>query len=184
MKYIIGIDPGNSATAIAVLKPVNMLFEPVGTYKIEGCSFIDHPFNRTIMADTLRIIVDRFPDNVVYIENPILKGAANNYMMKLIGVIETRVNIHKRISPSTVKRVIGGHGASEKDVVAAGVMTKIVGPSKVTIKKLIENQRFDETDAIAIAMCGHLNSTELTNMDHKDDDSEQNPGMHGSNTQQ
>ena len=167
MKYVIGIDPGNSVTAIAILKLVDTLFEPIGTHRIEKCDFIDHPFNRVIMADTLRIIVNRFPDSVIYIENPILKGAANNYMMKLIGVIETRVQIDKRISPSTVKRIIGNHGAAEKDIVAAGVLSRTVGTSKVTVKKLIEAGRFDETDAMAIAMCGvELTNEEETNETH------------------
>lgn len=147
----LGIDPG-SYTAIATLedsKVVSMDVINLGKYKVNKVN---------VYYDWLKVVVDKYAPSVVYCEEPFIKFlSAAKSMNKQLAIIELvcqQAKIpYKFINPSVVKKTLTGSGKAEKDVLAGVVSTLVDNPEVVA--KLIEDEKFDETDAIAISLAGY-----------------------------
>lgn len=150
-----GIDPGSSSspTALALLSEAeDKTISIIGTRAIYSCGFISRPANRRIMARTLFEILKEYPTAKITIENPMLQGHARELLYALMAIIENYIKIDKKVAPCSVKKFMG-HGTLEKEQMAQNLLNlSFDRKGKNYIKTLIEQKRFDETDAICIAL--------------------------------
>ena len=151
----VGIDHGSSTspTALAIINESDdKILTIVGTYCIQPCHFVSKYVNRRVIATTLAEILKEYQGAKINIENPMMQGLARELLYALMAVIENYIKVDRKIAPSSVKKFMG-HGALEKDQMAQNLLNfKFDRKGKNYIKNLIEQKRFDETDAICIAL--------------------------------
>ena len=150
-----GIDPGSSSspTALALLSEAeDKTISIIGTHAVHSCGFASRPTNRRIMANTLFEILKEYPAAKITIENPMLQGSARELLYALMAIIENYIKVDKKVAPCSVKKFMG-HGTLEKEQMAQNLLNlSFDRKGKNYIKWLIEQKRFDETDAICIAL--------------------------------
>jgi hypothetical protein len=89
-------------------------------------------------------------------EEPFLRGTANINMQRMLGVFEWLTGGRARfINPSAVKRWMGG-GKLEKQEVAKATLAHLSEPEKKIVEELILESRWNETDAVAVALAWFL----------------------------
>jgi len=165
MTKILGIDPGNT-TAYALLEGDKVT--AIGTVSMlpatgkKGKKTSPALRLHTYMNQIMRIFAAYRPDKIS-IEEPYIKHreSAKSMDMKLaiLLVVAEAVGI-KEVSlfnPNAVKITMGGHGNAEKEHLARACKTRISNPE--LLDNLIQDKRFDETDAVAIAILGALEHT-------------------------
>jgi Holliday junction resolvasome RuvABC endonuclease subunit len=161
---VIGIDPATSTsnTSVAVIeKNEKDQITIKGIYSIAPCNFIEKSNNLKILTNAIYIIVKNFSGAKIICEEPYLQGSANKLLLRFFGVLEDKITIDEYVAPLSVKKSISGNGKSEKDELAKSLLQyDFDRKSKNLINKLIKNQSFDETDAVAIALFG-LNFTTI-----------------------
>lgn len=151
---VIGIDPGTktSPTAFAVLNEKTVLASVQVAYtKGAKSGKLLHDVEQQLI-----LLLETYPVDLVTSEEPFLQGLANKSMNRLLGVIEKccwEQNVELRyISPMSVKKEIGGTGKADKLDLAKAVKRMVSDPDK--IDKMIEDEDWDKTDSIAIALTG------------------------------
>jgi len=155
-KCYAGIDPGGvtSSTAIVIIEDGEK-YKIKSVYAIQPINFYGKKVMRKFVSFIIKTICNQHDNLFITIEEAFLKGAANKGFLKLIGSVEDKVDVDLFIAPTSVKKMVTGSGKAEKDEMAE----KLLGypfdqKSKNIIKKLIKEEKWDETDAIAIALCG------------------------------
>jgi Holliday junction resolvasome RuvABC endonuclease subunit len=91
------------------------------------------------------------------IESFVMRGKAGETLQRLIGAFLSRVPFEWGVVevPNTrLKKIIGGHGSADKREVAHGVYVWFSGnsQSQATVERLIRDQEWDQTDALALAI--------------------------------
>ena len=164
----VGIDPGSSSspTGLAIIRmdTGRLIHATAITGPKKGTwwnkmSEIEHLMRTDINTHT------SFTDMVVekvFIEETQFRFRLANLtfqrMVGMYGLMATRILRDPEglvlISPTTVKKWIGGHGACEKPALARKAKEMFSdAESCVTMLNLIEEGEFDCTDAVAIALC-------------------------------
>jgi Holliday junction resolvasome RuvABC endonuclease subunit len=93
-----------------------------------------------------------------FIESFVMRGKGGETLQRMIGSLMGRVPYEVEIghvSNTAMKLIVGGHGASDKRQVAEGVI-KYFGPTKAIPKQLLQDERWDVTDALGIGIAGYL----------------------------
>lgn len=150
---IMGIDPG-AYTGIAVLNNNVILHTTaINMTKIKGTGARLRHASYTLV-DILRL----WSPDIVYCEEPFIKFRnASKAMNKLLGIFECACEEYGCkiifINPSVVKKIITGDGKADKLCLANALIERV--KPKETILELIGQSKFDETDAIAIAISGY-----------------------------
>jgi crossover junction endodeoxyribonuclease RuvC len=154
MKIILGIDPGTTVLGFAILDATTsqcMLLD-IGTIRLNKLN--DHADKlKAIFEKTLQLI-ELYQPQILAIEAPFY-GKNPQSMLKLgraQGVV-IAATMYKGLevfeySPRKIKQSITGNGNASKEQVAAMLQNM----------NLIEenNHSFDATDALAVAVCHHL----------------------------
>ena len=160
---VIGIDPGtgrSSPTGIAVYHSE--------TRKIVYTARITTEF--TLEHHVIKDLADKLGKHLKYAtklrevqflvgcETFVIKGKAGQILQRLIGAFLTRIPFNWTfisVFNTTMKRIVGGHGKAEKIQVAEELLKQFAKcPYSVNyIKDLIDMKRWDETDALGIALC-------------------------------
>lgn len=166
-KIYAGIDPGSSSspTALAIIEEDEPALDGtkslkiIGTYAIYPCHFVSKYVNRRIIATTLAEVLKEYQGARINIENPMLQGMARELLYALMALIENFIKVDKKIAPCSVKKFMGS-GKLEKDQMAQNLLAlPFDKKSKNHIKNLLDQKRFDETDALCIALF-HSNEPE------------------------
>lgn len=174
-EYRIGIDPGTSSspTSIAVVYfdvPTNTktnekdevfaTYTILGTYSIQPVLFIDRMVSNVLIAESIGRIIEYFTQIAskeramirVALECPFLKGAAHDYMNQLLTFIKYFGTIDVMVNPKTVKKFMGS-GSMEKEDMAKALLEKPFDRKSINlINRLIVESKYDETDAICVAL--------------------------------
>lgn len=159
---IIGIDPGtgvSSPTGLAVINPRTrqlVHFETLTSQQRDSARKIKDISEQ--LADVL-LSYDSQTRIQIYIESFVMQGRSGEVLARLTGALMAAVPYWQQlnfISNMTVKKLVGGHGHADKVVVADGVAKWLEPDSALTIKRLVDVNEFDITDAAAIAIAGHI----------------------------
>ena len=155
MKTYIGIDPGINKCGIAFITKTHIATETIENPK---------DINFVCKVNTiLRHMEEQlqnwfFADFEIYCEDPYLPGKAHDNMKKLIGIIEfyfqkprSQVQL---IHPMSLKKYFGSGKLDKKELAQKLVDRKGIKGYAKYIKKLIEQEKWDETDALALAVYG------------------------------
>lgn len=164
MRYL-GVDPGNT-TAIACLEGYTLLSTTV--VKMGPASItrkkekIKVPMFRRLRDyyDTIEALIFKLSPEIVVLEEPFMSpkfpqaGKSMNMKLALIQLAcsNTGVKEVRMMNPSVVKKVLSGDGKMDKAILANLVQGMIDNPEAMDI--LIKEQRYDETDAVAICLAG------------------------------
>lgn len=150
---IMGIDPG-AYTGIAVLEDKKIIqIDSINMTKIKNTGF-----KLQVAKDLLQGLLLTHKPNIVYCEEPYIKfRTASKVMNKLLGIFEYTCFYTNTpivfINPSVVKKTITGNGKAEKLCLANALIGKVEPKEKIL--ELIGQSKFDETDAIAVALAGY-----------------------------
>ena len=155
MKYI-GIDPGNKS-AVALMEDNHI----VGVHSINVSPAKHKAHKLRSYFNFIFTLFCTFRPEIIYYEEPYIpRVQAAKSINKKLGIIELAGEIVKiathPLNPSTVKKVVTGNGRAEKDELADKLLTIVDNPD--VIQDLIDNNKWDETDAVAIAICGYRSS--------------------------
>lgn len=162
---ILGVDAGSgskSATGLALLD--------INDYSVSTVAL--WPEKRSAKAnERLRSLAPLFteaieeatalPDLVVF-ESFAMRAKSGETLQRLIGAYISRVPDEAEvieIANTKIKQFIGGTGKAEKEDVAEGVINWFANKNKYSVayvERLLEQKRWDEVDAIAIAISGVL----------------------------
>lgn len=144
---ILGIDPGTGKSS------------PTGIAVVEVFKDKLHLIHTGSVAGTLHEIVDHvatFPHEQLRLETFVMQGKAGQLLNRLNGAIlyALRRDESSLIHTMTVKKRIGGTGKADKKQVAKGILKfNWIEDAKNEIRSLIREEKWDQTDAIAIALC-------------------------------
>ncbi len=145
---ILGIDPGTTRIGYAVVKKDGSFF------RLETSGLIKHPSSPLLFEQELRTLITSHKPQAATIEK--LFFAKNQKtalaVSEMRGVIKFLIQKHDipvmEPTPLEVKQLITGYGRAEK-----GQLFRLV----TKLLKLTHTPKYDdESDAIAIALCGAL----------------------------
>jgi Holliday junction resolvasome RuvABC endonuclease subunit len=153
---VTGIDPGGGSSSPTAL----VAFDPVGlsifaSEKLGSRSL--HAFTKGVEE-----FQNFAPGDLVFIESFFIRGRGNQRLQQVIGALKAGVPDSVPIADvanTTMKKIVGGHGAAEKDTVAFGLLGYFAQnrESATLIADWIAAKEWDLTDALGIAVAGwHL----------------------------
>jgi Holliday junction resolvasome RuvABC endonuclease subunit len=151
--FVCGIDPGGGSSSPTAI----VSFDPL-TLGIWSSDVIERGSLHTFTKETERHLAYSGPGDLVFIESFFINVAAEiNRLQQVIGALKAGVPDHCELADvanTTMKKVVGGHGRAEKDVVATGLLALFAeNPESVrTIQEWIDSKKWDLTDALAIAV--------------------------------
>jgi len=156
---IVGVDPGNT-TAIACLEDNKLLGTLLVKLPPSTVKKVKTPLYKRIHSyyQDFIAMLRMYEPELVCLEEPYIphRTAAKSMDMKLaiiqLACAEAEVTEVKLLNPSVIKKKISGHGKTDKQDIAAMVQASLDNPNAVD--ELIEGKRWDETDAISIAIAG------------------------------
>lgn len=146
----LAIDPGSNKCGLAWFKDGWLVaYHTVKTSK-------ETPESRRLDVSVLLSQFIREVESVIC-EAPMLLGRNNNGMQRLLGMIEYICHINmiplEMIHPMTVKKRMGAASGAKIDL-ALAVGQFLPEADQELLAELINEERWDETDAIAIGLCG------------------------------
>lgn len=154
---ILGIDPGTNVMGYAILDTVGKKSEVVAldVLKMKNCE--DHTAKLKMIFDGVSEVVSTYQPQVLAIEEPFY-GKNVQSMLKLgraqgvamAACLRYGLPVYE-YSPRRVKQAITGNGNAAKEQVAA--MLHNLYPD------FVQPDYFDATDALAIAFCHHLQTS-------------------------
>jgi Holliday junction resolvasome RuvABC endonuclease subunit len=160
-QLIVGLDPGtgiSSPTGFCCFDPITLDIYYAGNIGTKRKA-LQHRIKEIsdIVENTLIDVQARFPEaNItVAIESFVMRGKGGETLQRLIGSFLGRLPYHFNlihVQNSTVKLIVGGHGRSSKEQVAAGLLT-IFGANSSSLKQieqLTSASAWDILDALAI----------------------------------
>ncbi len=160
-RRILGVDPGTNVLGYAVLDIEGEQLDLVQMGILKLQSFKDHQTKLKEIYLQLQDIIECFLPQEMAIESPFY-GKNVQSMLKLgraQGVaIAAAITMGLQIveySPKKIKQSVTGNGNASKEQVSA-MLGHLLGRS-------VESQKLDATDALAAAMCHHLQRGAVTN---------------------
>ena len=158
-KIILGIDPGTTIMGYGVLRVKGTKPEMIAMGIIDLRKFANHYLKlRHIHERVLSIIESYLPDELA-IEAPFF-GKNVQSMLKLGRAQGAAIVAAKSANlpvteypPSTIKRAITGRGNASKEQVSLLLQKQLSIPEESLLTAL------DATDAVAVALCHHIQET-------------------------
>jgi Holliday junction resolvasome RuvABC endonuclease subunit len=158
MPTVIGIDPG-STTGIAIFDTDTKDIELAELYEAIHDDYDD---KIRWLSDAVKECIDDTKNiELICIETFVMRGKGGQQLQKLIGgyIAATPDGVPVRhCFNTTVKKLVGGKGNDDKEVVADGVLTYFSSnaESKRKLLKIISKEQGDLTDAFAIGIAGWM----------------------------
>jgi Holliday junction resolvasome RuvABC endonuclease subunit len=159
MSLVLGIDPATRKCGLAIFDPkTKEIFLAVivesknSNYIVRTREIVNKICLHLALFDASQDISE------VYIEKFAMKGIAGEMLHKFIGACQYGLGERNvaEVRNTTVKKIVGGHGHAEKNEVAIGVLNYFAEDevSRNHIEQLIVDEKWDITDAFAIAIAG------------------------------
>lgn len=154
---ILGIDPGTNIMGFAILDVYGRKSEVVAVDVVKMVKLKTQAEKLKYIFSSLKEVVDKYSPDVLAIEEPFF-GKNPQSMLKLgraqgvamAAALEAGLEIFE-YPPRRIKQAITGVGSASKEQVAA--MLKNIYPN------MEQPDYFDATDALAVAVCHHLQNT-------------------------
>ena len=146
---LLAIDPGSNTLGWAVY--IDGILVNTNAYSTMKSNRIEKMFD---MVSRLSELIFDYEIDTIVSEEPLLQGKSNTSMQRLLGWTEcmayhlNEYEIHY-ISPMSVKAYFGS-GKFDKEQLAAAVRKRL--PITDEFDKLIKDQKWDATDAVAIGL--------------------------------
>jgi Holliday junction resolvasome RuvABC endonuclease subunit len=160
--YVMGIDPGtgrSSPTGLVVFDP-----DTLAISMHENLWALHEDNDRRIRWLMLQVqesieVYSQGELSLIAIETFVMYGKGGQTLQNLIGAYVGQVPFDvKIIHPfnTTVKKIVGGSGAADKEQVADGVLRFFLSnrDSAYVIRELIREEEWDKLDAFAIGIAG------------------------------
>jgi len=157
---ILGIDPGTNILGYSILETNNNKLKIIDSGVLNLKATNDHFEKLKKILQYINKLIDQYNPNAMSIESPFY-GKNIQSMLKLgraqgvaiAGAINRGLDVVE-YSPRLVKQSVTGNGNASKEQVAMMVKS-IIG-----LKQIPET--FDETDAIAVALCYHYQQNKIS----------------------
>ncbi len=160
-RIVVGIDPSSNSVGFAAIDPDTR--ELLHTELIVADEEATPSIRIKYIADQIAQLlegIDPEAECAVYTENTVMRGAGGATFQRAIGAMHSRVPSHMSVSDiqnSTVKKIVGGKGGADKEQVARGAGTWLQPVDDIRkVAELAASGKYDVTDAIAIAIAGHI----------------------------
>ncbi len=169
MALIVGIDPGtgrSSDSGFAIIDPERRVIHY--TARFGSKAKMPHMLYQelcVLLKRHIQVATDMHDPNTIFAcETFVMRGKGGETLQRLIGAYMSHVPVGHHfyeVFNTTVKRLVSGHGAGDKDDVAIGIAAWLKGaatPDQDSLDKVEELRHlkaFDELDAIAIAIACH-----------------------------
>ena len=151
---ILGLDPGSSSspTAISVFKDGIL----TDTISIQAKDTWPPRERVYYITNCIKAALGLFMPDFVGIETGHYQGIANERLLRLLGALENEIPLNVpiiRVNPKTLKKFFGS-GNLEKNEMADIMLEKWLATvkEKNILKEIIKNERWDESDAIAVGI--------------------------------
>ncbi|MBX3006527.1 MAG: crossover junction endodeoxyribonuclease RuvC [Melioribacteraceae bacterium] len=154
---IIGVDPGTLTTGYGIVDFSRGELEYISSGTINISSKKEMPFRLKQISDELILLINKYkPDEfsleTAFYDKNIQSTLKIGYVrgISMLTAVNMKLEI-REYSPREIKKSIVGNGAASKEQV------------QFMIKKLLDlrkpKMKFDETDALAVAICHAFKST-------------------------
>ncbi len=162
---ILGIDPGTLKTGYGIVKHSSGKTILVASGVIENKRIKSLPFRLKFIYDEVTKLIEKFSPDELCIESAFYGKNAQSALkighargVTILAAINCEIPTYE-YSPKEIKKSIVGNGSATKQQVMY-MVNQLLG-----IKK--KKTKFDETDAIAVALC-HLNKLFKLHTKHRD----------------
>ena len=159
-KIILGIDPGTTVMGFGLIKVVKQKMEFLQLNELQLKKYEDHYLKLRIIFNRTIELIDTYHPDELAIEAPFF-GKNVQSMLKLGRAqgVAMAAGLSRQIpiteyEPKKVKMAITGNGNASKEQVAKMLQQLL------NIKEL--PKYFDATDGLAVAVCHHFNSGNLS----------------------
>lgn len=162
---ILGIDPGTLKTGYGIIELLNGNIRLISSGVIENKRVKSLPQRLKIIYDGISLLIDKYLPDELSIESAFYgKNVQSALKLGHARGVSILAAINKDIptyeyTPREIKKAVVGNGAASKQQVMF-MVNQIL-----QLKKKKKN--FDETDAIAVALC-HIQRIKRLNKKHKD----------------
>lgn len=162
---ILGIDPGTLKTGYGIIELSNGKIKLLSSGVIENKRVKSLPQRLKIIYDEISLLIDKYLPDELSIESAFYgKNVQSALKLGHARGVSILAAINKDIptyeyTPREIKKAVAGNGAASKQQVMFMVNQML------QLKKKKKN--FDETDAIAVALC-HIQRIKRFNKKHKD----------------
>lgn len=149
---IMGIDPGFSFTGFAILKKLDnkVVLLDYGCLRLPSSKSLQERI--VLFHDFCAQKIEHWHVQLIALETPFLGKNAQNflklgYLRGIVYLLAGKSHLQLfEFSPREIKLSLTGYGAAEKDQVARVVLRLFPG--------LIQPDKLDVTDALAVTLCG------------------------------
>jgi Holliday junction resolvasome RuvABC endonuclease subunit len=159
---IMGVDPGTGASSYTGVGVFDTNTKEI--YGVYILKTVEKTADKRIRecAEEFDRVLDNYLEQelVVCLETTVMQGKGGQTYQKLVGAFVGRIPLHveiRHVYNTSVKLTVGGTGKAAKEQVAAGVL-KYFSSNKASaelVQELIDNEDWDETDALAVGITGH-----------------------------
>lgn len=160
-KIILGIDPGTSVMGFGIISVKKNTMELISIHELILKKYPNHETKLKHIFDRTLSLIDKFHPDEVALEAPFF-GKNVQSMLKLGRAqgVAMAASLHRNIpiteySPKKVKMAITGNGNASKEQVA-GMLQNLLNLKEFPTKYL------DASDGLAVAVCHHFNSGNLS----------------------
>lgn len=161
---LLAIDPGTNKLGLAVFHDEKLIAtKTIKTKEVERYKRTQDIFTNLIVYlnmhySELRIDNNR-TDYTFVCEEPAMQGKANTVMQRLLGGLEAMIAAQPNyIHPMTLKSRLGSGKLEKIEVAKAALKLLKTTEEKLKVKQLINEERFDETDAVALGLAFFIKS--------------------------
>ena len=157
-----GLDPGSglrSPTGFAIIDPEKRELLHCQTFGSKH-DLASHRIKE--IADNFRKVIESVGLNykaVVYCENFVMRGKGGETLARLTGALLAAIPYDVEmefVHNITMKKLVGGNGKAEKLQVAEGCMKWLRDADAPIIQQFIDEENWDITDAIGLAIAGNM----------------------------
>lgn len=159
-RIIIGVDPGTQVTGYGIIhcRGKQMQLISYGSIRLDKLEW-DHPDKLKRIFERLSSLIQEFKPQEMAVEAP-FQGKNAQSMLKLgraQGVVMAAGMVYGQkifeYAPRKIKQAVTGRGSASKEQVA-GMLEKMLDFQH-------ENQSYDASDGLAVAVCHHFQNTLL-----------------------
>lgn len=160
-KIILGIDPGTSIMGFGIISVKGNKMELVAIHELILKKYANHETKLKVIFDKTLALIDEYHPDETVLEAPFF-GKNVQSMLKLGRAqgVAMAASLHRNVpiieySPKKIKMAITGNGNASKEQVA-GMLQNLLKLKEFPTKYL------DASDGLAVAVCHHFNSGNLS----------------------
>ncbi len=164
-KVILGVDPGSNVTGYSIIISERSALQLVNIGHITMERYDNHFDKLSRIYHRIIGLIDEYKPHEIAVEAPFYGKNAQSMLklgraqgMAIAAALQSHIPVFE-YSAKKVKLSVTGTGNASKEQVAAMLPHIVTGGDVNRLKEIIAKDHLDATDALAVAICHHMQAT-------------------------